>query len=253
MEKSLFSSEDIDLTFNFSDHSISSDEDLLPINSHKTDHKSIDPNTDCLQNCSKDFRNSDSNPNFGHQFKQKSEEIDEKLSNEISYYKECPLCQCLGPKSIHHIKHCAHKQSVDPKQVLQFLNKCQKSGQKWINYAKSKANPKQMKRNNKLMDNYVITFGDKKRLEISINPKLINNKNSKIKENKYELSSLDPIERQRILMLKINKQIMDNKSETTDQQIISPNILPTIWSLSLLDSNSDQYFVEGFEKYDTKS
>ena len=259
MEKILFSSEVIDLSFNFSDHSISSDEELLPINCYKTNEKPINSEINCEPNGSKYDQKCDSNAitsmNSGHLLKKKEREKDTNSdvcdkSNKIGYYKECPLCKSFGPKSINHIKQCANKRSIDPKQVLQLLTNCQKADQKSINCPKSKPNAKQNKRSNKLMDNYVITFGVEKRLEISINPKLISDKNTKIKENKFELSSLDPKERQRRLMVKINEQISEDFSKTNDKNNISINSLPTIWRLSLLDSNPDHYFVNGFEKYD---
>ena len=49
--------------------------------------------------------------------------------------------------------------------------------------------------------------------------------------------------------------ISDN-NESTDRFDASDNllnsfcILPNIWKLSLLDSDSNQYLIEGFEKYD---
>ena len=256
MEETLFLSEEIDLTFNLSDHSISSDEDLIPINSYtKTEENPINSDLNCLQNCSQYL-----SEDLGHKSKQNNERIETELflnnkekTNEISYYKECPLCKSLGPKSINHIKQCANKRSVDPKQVLQLLNKCQKSDTKSIFCNKNKVNPKQTKRSNKLNDNYIITFGNEKRLQISINPKLISDKNSKLNQIKHELSSLDPLERQKRLMNKINEQIINSLSEKCDKQMIVIQSLPPIWSFSLLDSNSDKYLVEGFEKYETNS
>ena len=257
MEGILFGSQEIDLTFDLSDNSISSDEDLLPIDCYKTDPKPNASETTSAENCSKSDNSFIKRLNKISNNWKESEDKSDLKTNQISYYSECPLCKSLGPKSIHHIKHCANKRSVDPKQVIQLLNKCQKSDQNSINCQKSKSNPKQNKRINKLTDNYVISFGPQKRLQISINPKLISDKNSKFNPNKYQLSSLDPTERLRLFMSKINDQIVGNLIEkmdqTSDESLISINYLPNIWRLSSLDSDSDQYFVEGFEKYDSKS
>ena len=275
MEEILFGSEnqEIDVNFSFSDHSLSSDEDLLPIDCYKSIDKTIDKTIDSnktidLKNDKNVVQNSDNNKiveNISKYFMKinaksdsnlktneanneniKNESIvDNKRTNCSNYYKECPLCKSLGPKSINHIKLCANKRSIDPKQVIHLLSKCQKS-----DYQTIETNKKSFKKSNKLINNYIISFDDKKHLKLSINQKFINNKNY---EKLYELSALDPKEKQKLLELKINQIICykDFENSIEKKNNCFERILPNIWKLCSIDSNSNEYFVEGFENYIT--
>ena len=88
-----------------------------------------------------------------------------------------PLCKALGPKSINHIKQCANKKSIDPKRLVLLLSKCKKSDQP-VECSKVRPNAKCTKRN-KVMDNYVISFGAQKQMKIAIDPKMVSNKSAK--------------------------------------------------------------------------
>lgn len=264
MEQILFSSQELDISFQLSDHSLSSDEDLIPVGFNKP--KTCTTDVEIPRNLSKTDSSVDelsqrSKYFVSSQSAQKSGDDDRDCRTETTgrttYYKECPLCKALGPKSINHVKQCANKRAIDPKHLVQLLAKCPKSDQS-VNCSKNKFNSRHIKRH-KVMDNYVISFGAQKQMKIAIDPKMVSIKSVKHSQSKYQLMALDPIERHRLLMSKINDQMLCTRnprtdctdvSEPSDNLLNSFCILPDIWRLSLLDSESDHYFVEGFEKYD---
>jgi len=164
----------------------------------------------------------------------------------VTYYSECPVCDSLGPKSINHIKQCANKRSIDPKRLLQMLKGCKKS---ILNHKSKNSNPKPLKKSNKNFNNYVITFEQHKPLKLSVNPLSVSH-NKSVKPVNYELSLLDIRERQILLESKISDEILCNVATNfASQQDIDKVLLPNLWQVSLLQSESSHYIVQDFDKY----
>jgi hypothetical protein len=248
MEEILFGSQrhlkDVELSFTFSDHSLSSDDDLLPIavynrqrRVNQTTHEETTDESIGANTCRSPQK---------QMTPEKSVDCNDRTTEKrLQYYSSCPVCHCFGPKSINHIKMCANKRSIDPKRVIQLLSKCPKIEHSVDSHRSRRYQSKTNKKSNKLSDNYVINFEAGKPLKLSMNRNLVSDK------SKYELSSIDPTQRQTLLMSKINDRIINNNDMTanTCKPLLSENVLPKSWTLSLLDSQSDEYFVDGFHKY----
>lgn len=130
---------------------------------------------------------------------------------EHTVYYHCPICLSSGFKTIQHIKQCANKHFLNPKDVLVLLKKCPKT---------TRTKFADIKRPNK-----------KKEIQNS--------------EKSYELLLFNDDYRQQQINKKVSKLLLK-----TDKCEINNEIdLPFSWKLSYLNYDANFYIIEGFNKY----